>query len=227
MLAQPNTLAKAALTAYSRISPHIRPTPLLASPWLSGVVGPAAQVFLKLESENHTNSFKVRGALNKVGGLESVCYDRAGASTHGDPVSPPPSLTCVCLSLSHTHTHTQILSLTPQQLSKGLVTCSTGNHAAAFLWASSVVPAAQQADSTIYLPTTVSPAKLSRLLAQGAKVVQHSDDCAVAEVEARRVADEAGLTYISPYNDWEVGGWVWTRGAGCRHIANMSSCACV
>jgi threonine dehydratase len=99
---------------------------------------------------------------------------------------------------------TQIMSLTPPQLSKGLVTCSTGNHALAFVWACSVHPQAQQAPSTIYLPTTASPAKLSRLLAQGANICQFSKDCALAEVEARRVADEQGLTYISPYNDWEV-----------------------
>lgn len=46
--------------------------------------------------------------------------------------------------------------------------------------------------------------QVSRLSAQGARLCQFSDDCAVAEVEARRVAAEQGLTYISPYNDWEV-----------------------
>jgi hypothetical protein len=58
------------------------------------------------------------------------------------------------------HCTMQIMSLTSQQLSKGLVTCSTGNHALAFVWACSVCPAAQQAPSTIYLPTNASPAKV-------------------------------------------------------------------
>lgn len=98
----------------------------------------------------------------------------------------------------------QIMSLSPEQLSKGLVTCSTGNHALAFVWACGVYTPAQQAPSTIYLPTNASPAKLSRLLAQGANVCQFSEDCALAEVEARRVAEAQGLTYVSPYNDWEV-----------------------
>lgn len=57
-------LAAAALTAHKRIRFHVRETPLLASPWLSSVGN--CQTFLKLESEQHTGSFKVRGAVNKV-----------------------------------------------------------------------------------------------------------------------------------------------------------------
>lgn len=68
VLSSPNDLATAALSAYNRIRPHIRQTPLLPSPWLSQAVGAsaAAEVYLKLESEQHTNSFKARGALSKV-----------------------------------------------------------------------------------------------------------------------------------------------------------------
>lgn len=98
----------------------------------------------------------------------------------------------------------QILSLAPEQLDRGLVTCSTGNHALAFVWACSVCPSAQQSPSTIYLPTTASPAKVSRLVAQGASVVQYGQDCVLAEQQARSVAEQQGLTYVSPYNDWEV-----------------------
>jgi hypothetical protein len=41
------------------------------------------------------------------------------------------------------------------------VTCSTGNHALAFVYACSTSAAASQARSTIYLPTTASPAKVT------------------------------------------------------------------
>jgi threonine dehydratase len=54
------------------------------------------------------------------------------------------------------------------------------------------------------LPTTASAAKLSRLLEQGACVVQHGADCVLAEQEARRIAEERGMVYVSPYNDFEV-----------------------
>lgn len=63
-LAQPNALAAAALEAHALIKPHVLQTNLMHSAWLSSLGGCTA--YLKLESEQHTNSFKVRGALNKV-----------------------------------------------------------------------------------------------------------------------------------------------------------------
>ena len=50
--------------AASRVSPHIVETPLLPSPALSERTG--AHVFLKLENRQHTGSFKLRGATNKL-----------------------------------------------------------------------------------------------------------------------------------------------------------------
>lgn len=47
-----------------RIRPHARETPLLWSPTLSELAG--TRVFLKLENLQHTGSFKLRGALNKM-----------------------------------------------------------------------------------------------------------------------------------------------------------------
>lgn len=48
--------------ARDRIAPHVRRTPLLASSWLSAIAG--ADVRLKVESLQITNSFKLRGAVN-------------------------------------------------------------------------------------------------------------------------------------------------------------------
>lgn len=129
--------------------------------------------------------------------------------------------THVCQHAVSPCTHTQIMSLTPQQLSKGLVTCSTGNHALAFVWACSVYHPARHSPSTIYLPTTASPAKVSRLQAQGAHLCRFSDDCAIAEVEARRVAGEQAWTYISPYNDWEVRAWSAAQSAAAPPGCNI------
>ncbi len=50
--------------AASRLRPHIVETPLLPSPALSERTG--AHVFLKLENRQHTGSFKLRGATNKL-----------------------------------------------------------------------------------------------------------------------------------------------------------------
>jgi len=52
----------AVLEARRRIAPHVRRTPLVRSAWLSRATG--ADVWLKLESQQRANSFKVRGAFN-------------------------------------------------------------------------------------------------------------------------------------------------------------------
>jgi len=50
--------------AANRINPHIRETPLDESPYFSEITG--ANVYMKLENLQHTGSFKLRGAFNKV-----------------------------------------------------------------------------------------------------------------------------------------------------------------
>ncbi|KAL9987298.1 hypothetical protein ACROYT_G001581 [Oculina patagonica] len=52
------------LRAVDRIKPYIRRTPLEYSPWLSDVG--KSKVYVKLESEQITGSFKLRGAFNKL-----------------------------------------------------------------------------------------------------------------------------------------------------------------
>jgi threonine dehydratase len=56
------------LDARRRIEKHTLRTPLLHSPYLSERVG--GRVHLKLESEQHTGSFKARGAFNKLAWLD-------------------------------------------------------------------------------------------------------------------------------------------------------------
>ena len=76
--------------ARRRIAPHIRRTPLVPSAWLSAFAG--ADVRLKLESLQLTNSFKLRGAVNATaaflerhrGGSEPVGpIVTASAGNHG------------------------------------------------------------------------------------------------------------------------------------------------
>ncbi len=77
--------ADAVERAATRIGPHITPTRLVRSDELSGRAG--TDVYLKLENEQRTGSFKLRGALNVIGGLDEV--DRAkgvvtsSAGNHG------------------------------------------------------------------------------------------------------------------------------------------------
>jgi threonine dehydratase len=73
------------LSAYGRISRHIRPTPLLYSHFLS--VESGAHVWLKPECWQVTGSFKARGALSKISLLDEEHRPRgivtASAGNHG------------------------------------------------------------------------------------------------------------------------------------------------
>ena len=75
----------AVLEARRRIAPHIRRTPLVRSAWLSRATG--ADVWLKLESQQRTNAFKVRGAFNTALRLaesgERPTLVTASAGNHG------------------------------------------------------------------------------------------------------------------------------------------------
>lgn len=71
--------------AEKRIRPHILQTPLLRSHWLSDTC--QGEVFLKLESEQYTGSFKARGSLNKLMWLKERGDERfpvtASTGNHG------------------------------------------------------------------------------------------------------------------------------------------------
>lgn len=73
------------LAAAHRISPHIRRTPLVHSRQLSTLAG--GDVFLKLENEQITGSFKLRGALNALASLSPEQRERgvvaSSAGNHG------------------------------------------------------------------------------------------------------------------------------------------------
>ncbi len=75
--------------AEARIRPYIRETYLERSSFFSETTG--AEVFLKMEHLQHTGSFKVRGALNKVLALPSEQRERgvvaASTGNHGAAVA--------------------------------------------------------------------------------------------------------------------------------------------
>src|SRR5438552_14615762 len=73
------------LAAADRIRPLVRHTPLLRSPQLSALAG--GDVYLKLENEQTTGSFKLRGALNVLATLSPDTRARrvvaSSAGNHG------------------------------------------------------------------------------------------------------------------------------------------------
>ncbi len=89
-----------------------------------------------------------------------------------------------------------ILSLSQDERDRGLVTASTGNHAAAVACVLDEIGSR----GTIYLPENTSKAKLEALRAYGVELRFHGRDCVEAEIYAREAAKADGQVYIPPYN---------------------------
>jgi len=80
-------LKESCQTAYNNIKKHIVKTPLFYSENLSSISD--SNVFLKLENFQHTGSFKLRGAMNKILNLpdKSLSVVAASSGNHGAAVA--------------------------------------------------------------------------------------------------------------------------------------------
>ena len=143
--------------ASARIKSFIRKTPLEYSPYLSEMCD--CNVYLKLENQQVTGSFKSRGALNKI------------------------------------------LSLSDEEKLKGVLTASTGSHAAAVSYALAIADATGE----IFMPENVSELKVQNLKQyEKVKINLFGKDSVDAEKEALRQAQLQDKVYVSPYNDEEI-----------------------
>jgi threonine dehydratase len=102
----------------------------------------------------------------------------------------------------------KVLTLTEQDLEKGCVAASTGNFAMAIAEAMSI----RNQRVTIYVGNDIDSTRLKLLRSHGLDIVVFDGDALGAELEARRVAQETGKIYLSPYNDPVVVGGQGTCG---------------
>jgi threonine dehydratase len=103
----------------------------------------------------------------------------------------------------------KILSLGEDARQRGIVAASSGNHGAAVACAA----AAAGCPALVFAPQGVADSKLAAIRSWGVEARTHGDDALLAELEARRHATTAGMTYISPYNDATVVAGQGTLGA--------------
>lgn len=94
----------------------------------------------------------------------------------------------------------KLLSLSPEQRSRGCVAASTGNHGAAVAYGLNLLKAA----GLIFVPMNAAETKVKTIERFGGVVRRQGMDGAETELFARRYAAERGMTYISPYNDLKV-----------------------
>ena len=142
--------------AYANIKKDVLQTPLIHSSKLSEISG--AKVCLKLENQQLTGSFKIRGVLNKMRSLDPADFD------------------------------------------KTFVAASTGNHAAAFAYAS----ARFGFKGKLFLPETVTEAKLKGLAGYEVEKLLYGKSSVEAEAKATEHAREIDGVLVHPYNDEKI-----------------------
>lgn len=131
-------------------------TPLVAAPRLGDMLG--CELYLKLENQQYTGSFKDRGALVKL------------------------------------------KSLTAEQMKRGVIAMSAGNHAQGVAYHAQRlgIPA------TIVMPEFAPFSKVERTKGFGARVVLIGDTLDASAVSAREIAKKENLTFVHPYDDERI-----------------------
>jgi threonine dehydratase len=96
-----------------------------------------------------------------------------------------------------------VLSIPKDQLARGVVTYSSGNHGQA------VAIAAKSVDirATIVMPADAPALKLAATRAHGARIVTYDRATEDRGAIAQRIADETGATIVPPYDHpWTIAG---------------------
>jgi threonine dehydratase len=94
----------------------------------------------------------------------------------------------------------RMLTLPPEQVARGLVTASGGNHGLGVAYAGRLAGA----PVTIFLPANVPAAKAAKLERWGAKVVRVGEVWDEANQAALAAAEREGTTYMHPFADEQV-----------------------
>ena len=141
------------VSARARIGNSVQITPISTSRSVSERLG--TQVYLKLENQQTTGSFKIRGSLNKM------------------------------------------LSLTSEELRKGLVASSAGNHAQGVAFAARTVGA----KAYVVMPETAPLAKVIATQAYGAEVILKGRIYDESYSHALELEKAHGYTFVHPYQD--------------------------
>jgi len=89
---------------------------------------------------------------------------------------------------------------TAEELAKGVVTASAGNHAQGLALSAQKLGV----KATIVMPRTTPDIKVASVRARGGKVVLHGDTFDEAFTHSQKLVEEKGMTYIHPYDDPDV-----------------------
>ena len=96
--------------------------------------------------------------------------------------------------------YNKLVQLSPEELARGVVTASAGNHAQGLALAARELGI----KATIVMPRTTPELKVQGVRARGGKVVLHGDAFPEALAYSLRLVEEKGYVYIHPYDDPHV-----------------------
>lgn len=95
---------------------------------------------------------------------------------------------------------TKLLSLSEMQKQAGVVAMSAGNHAQAVAFHATRLGI----PSTIVMPQFTPFVKVAATKAFGAKVILEGETVAEAGMAAQRLANNEGMTFVHPYDDFDI-----------------------
>ena len=107
----------------------------------------------------------------------------------------------------------KIQTLTEEELVRGIVAASSGNHGKAIAYGAKM----KGAKATIIMPNTAPKMKVEAIKALGAEVI--SCDAAERFEVAAKVCEERGSTMVPPYDDYDV-----MAGQGTLGLEIMEQC---
>jgi threonine dehydratase len=90
----------------------------------------------------------------------------------------------------------KVLCLSDEERSRGLVTVSAGNHAAAVAWAARIAGCR----AVVVMPSDAPASKIEAVRGYGAEIVAHEDRATLFD-RLDEVRQERGLTFVHPFDD--------------------------
>jgi threonine dehydratase len=93
--------------------------------------------------------------------------------------------------------YNKMVGLTPEQLARGVICASAGNHA------QGVAMSAMRlgCEATVVMPNTTPQVKVAAVAALGARIVLHGDTYSDAALRAIELQAEHGYTFVHPFDD--------------------------
>lgn len=94
----------------------------------------------------------------------------------------------------------KLLTLSPQEKSRGVVTASAGNHGQAVAFGAKELGFSAK----VVVPTNTPQVKVEGIKRFGADLLLYGANYPESETKAKQIAKEEGQLYISPYNDADI-----------------------